>query len=242
MAQALTILILTAFVSLAQATSPEKSRCDSFQAALTSIEKTRPKTPLRLAFTAPPSAAEKFDSSWWFLEVEDFTIPVPELPKTLERAPDGLITIGSKNFTVVMGPDTMTAEFEKYKGTFGSFKIQSDFDYNLFLWSPNFATCADLENDRALAAKTNLAAAKSLTPPFSLAKAWHFSDARLIALTGPRAAQTSATTNLLVKKGDGKSFNAIVKFASDAEQAKFHSYLPRLRDKQFFAAGKRLKL
>ncbi len=198
-------------------------------------------------FSTPSGAAKSFAKSWYYLDLGEIVFPVPEMPTKLERQADGTIVINSPLFTALIGPDVLKQELTDIGHRIGSTSIHSDYDFNLFTFGKTFTSCNDIKNAQDADKKLKLATAKSVSAPFEIQKVLHYPKAQAIVLTGPRQGQTPSrgpdkkfATNLIVKKSAQTSYNAMIFFAKDSDQAKFHSYLPKIREKKFFSSGQPL--
>ncbi|MGE4130929.1 MAG: hypothetical protein AB7F86_04790 [Bdellovibrionales bacterium] len=222
--------------------SDETCLCEKFKSGLGQLKKAHVSNDVEARFTALPSPAERFDSAWFYFDVGDFVLPVPEKPKIFQR--DGeTIVIRSPKFTAVVGGDVLKgslAPLQKYVEANG---IKSDYDFNSHLYSEDFTKCTNIKTQVDLDSKLKLATIKSLSAPFVIDKILHFDGVRAIVLAGPKKGNDKIlATNLFVRKSADETWNAMIFFESADQQKKFHSYISRIREKGFFASGHPLKL
>lgn len=238
-------LILGALsVALAACSSapPKKSPCEIFQSGLAGIEKQNPVSSATLTFTPPPMpVAEKFDPAWSYFEQDGFFIPLPSKPDTVKRNPNGNVVVQGDHYTLALGADhlpesTQLAPFLEKQN------LRSGYDLYGYVYEERYLTCADVESDEDAVMKGSLGVLKSLKAPFKVERAWRSPGSEAVVRTGPNELNDRFITNVFLGKGKGGYVSALLMFAREADQAQFHSYVARLREKAFFAPGKRLKL
>lgn len=197
------------------------------------------KARLEMKLSAAPEAAKSFDPKWFYLDLNQFILPLPNRPRTLEKKENSEdMTVNAKTYVAVIGDDTLKGLPDHIESYFKSNNINTDYDYNAFIFSDDLLQCQDIKDKKDLMAKTTLASAKSLRAPFEISEAFKIDDANIIAIHGTQNSKNKFVTHFFVKVDQEHSKTILFYFQTKEMQDKFHSYLAKLSDKDFFKKGK----
>lgn len=237
-----TLIIVLSFLFGFSSLASTKNLCDQYRTHLGKLRKSYPNSYLDLKFSDAPSAAEKFDSSWYYVDLGDFILPIPSKPTKVEREPDGGVTIVSKDLTGSIGPDPLMEEMKSLAKFFQAKKVHSSYEYNAFIYDDEFLECSDIKTADDLDAKSKIAAAKSLSAPFKNLKVFNFKDSQAIAFVGQHQSTGKSVLQIIVKRNEQRDLNGLFFLSGEEVQSPLLQLIPKIRDKAFFMSGKSVQL
>jgi hypothetical protein len=213
--------------------------CDQFVAGLKELGAKKPGA-LEFKISPNPKAAAQFDKKWFYADLGEYVLPVPGKPTTAKKFPEGTISLGHKEskFGAAVGSDTtisiwqQSPEIKKFATKVG---IQSDYDFNHFLFSDRALNCDDIDTAADVVLKLKLVEAKLIKPPFELQSAYLWKEAGLFAFVGKR--DDSFYLNLMVKKTNQTSDNIVIVTKDKNHFDQILSYVSQVKNKKFFAGG-----